>query len=498
MKKIIKKNYLFASIIFSGILLLSACSDFLDREPLGRVTQDDLASGSFETQVFGLYAGLRAEGICGLQYLAVHSIRSDDADKGSTLTDGADAEKIYDNFEYVKDHWLMNQYWTGHYTLINLCNNVIADIDSVKATDQPTLINKAEAKFMRAYTYFDLVRAFGEVPKIDFKIRTAAEGNIPKSSVADIYALIDADLQEAANTLPLSWEFKYIGRLTSGAAKSLQAKTYLTRKNWTSAFASAQEVISSNIYNLNTPYNKIFREEGENTSESIFEIQAYYDQTNNYGITYSSRQGVRGSGDWNLGWGYNTPNQLLADAFEPGDPRKDETLLYSGKVNTPYGEIPPAATANLPREYWNKKSYSNPAIRRSVNSNGGSWVDMRVIRYADLVLMAAEAANESGNSADALKYLEMIRARARQNNSAILPKVTTTNQAELRDAIRHERRVELGMEHDRFFDLVRWEIDVEVLHAAGKTNYQTKHRFLPIPQPEIDKSNGVLIQNPNY
>ena len=112
--------------------------------------------------------------------------------------------------------------------------------------------------------------------------------------------------------------------------------------------------------------------------------------------------------------------------------------------------------------------------------------------------MAAESANETGKSAEAINYLEMVRARARGNNASILPKVTSTDQTVLRNAIRHERRVEVGMEFDRFYDLVRWGIAKEVLHAAGKTGYQDKHALLPLPQAEVDKSNGVLKQNPNY
>ena len=485
-------------IIFAGLSLITACSDFLEREPLGRLTQDDLTSGSYESQVFGLYAAMRNEGMCGAQFLAVHSIRSDDADKGSTLTDGADAEKMYDDFEYMKDHWLMNGYWSDHYNLINLCNNIISDIEEEGEVDEATLINKAEAKFFRAYAYFNLVRTFGEVPKINFKLKEAADGNIPKSSVAEIYELIDTDLQEAAEILPITWEIKYVGRLTSGAAKAMQTKTQITRSNWNVALAKAQEVISSGVYDLNTPYDKIFTEKGENCSESIFEIQAYHSLTQSYGTNHATIQGVRGSGDWNMGWGWNTPSELLASSYEADDPRKDATLLYAGKVNAPYGETPPAPTSNLPRNYWNKKVYTDPAIRREVNSTFGQWVNIRLIRYADVVLMAAEAANELGQTSEALNYLEMVRRRARGSNASILPKVTTTDQGKLRNAIRHERHVEMGMEYDRFYDLVRWEIDIEVLHAAGKTNYQKKHRYLPIPQPEIDKSNGVLIQNPDY
>ena len=112
--------------------------------------------------------------------------------------------------------------------------------------------------------------------------------------------------------------------------------------------------------------------------------------------------------------------------------------------------------------------------------------------------MAAEAACELGDLDTAKDYLEQVRARARGTNIGILPEVTTDDQAELRDAIRHERRVELGMEGDRFYDLVRWGIAAEVLHAAGKTGYQERHELLPLPQNEVDKSNGVLVQNPNY
>ena len=148
-------------------------------------------------------------------------------------------------------------------------------------------------------------------------------------------------------------------------------------------------------------------------------------------------------------------------------------------------------------KYFNKKAYTNPAMRAQF-TKGGYWVNVRLIRYSDVVLMAAEAACELNDLSTARKYLELVRARARGTNINILPEVTTDNQNELRDAIRHERRVELGMEYDRFYDLVRWGIAKEVLHAAGKTNYQDKHALLPLPQNEIDKSNGVLVQNPNY
>jgi hypothetical protein len=483
-----------------SILFTSCKKDFLDRKPLGQYTEEDLSSGSLEGLIFAAYAALRHDGLSGLAYVSVHNMRADDADKGSSPGDGVDAEDIFDNFNYSKDFWLINEYWAGQYNLSALANNVISIADSIGGTDPATQTNIGEARFFRALAYFNLVRSFGEVPLIDFRITEASQAVEPKSSIAEIYALIDSDLEFAASVLPQSkdWGGRFPGRLTKGAANALQAKTFLARNQWGKALAATQQVISSGEYDINTPYQDVFREANENGKESVFEVQAKFYQSIKLGINYASRQGVRGAGEWNLGWGWNVPNQILADAFEEGDPRKDATLLYTGQVNTPYGEFVPAG---LDRPYWSKKVYTNPAIRRSSGSLQGEWFNMRVIRYSDVLLMAAEAANEVGGEANtllALDYLEQVRARARGSNAAVLPPVTTINQEELRQAIRHERQVELGMENERFFDLIRWGIAENVFQAAGKTNFQPRNRFLPIPQPEIDKSDGVLVQNPDY
>ena len=212
------------------------------------------------------------------------------------------------------------------------------------------------------------------------------------------------------------------------------------------------------------------------------------------GSQFCQVQGVRGAGDWDLGWGWHMGTTLVGQAFEPGDPRKDASLLYFRRsisdpitpenTNKPYGESPVSTAMGA---YFNKKAYTEPELRKKYTKEG-FWVNIRIIRYPDVLLMAAEAANEKGISGEAIDYLEQVRAHARGTDSSILPKVTSTDQNTLRDAIRHERRVELALEPDRFYDLVRWGIAKEVLQAA----------LLPLPQDEIDKSNGVLVQNPNY
>ena len=144
--------------------------------------------------------------------------------------------------------------------------------------------------------------------------------------------------------------------------------------------------------------------------------------------------------------------------------------------------------------YFNKKAYTNPAMRAKYTREG-FWVNIRIIRYPDVILMAAEAANELDQTEDALKYLEMVRSHARGASTSILPKVTTEDQVELRKAIQRERRVELALEPDRFYDLVRWGDAITELGSLGYTN---RCRYYPIPQKAINLSGGVLVQNPEW
>jgi len=505
MKRTINK-YIYIAIVAIMALSVVGCSDFLDRSPQGSFTEDDDTSGGLEAQVFGIYSKMRSYNItAGIPAFAVHMFRSEDSEKGSTSNDGPDNAKFWDDFEYNASNGILGTYWNFNYGIIHDCNNAI---DTLAVMNNPELnLYEAEAKFFRAYCYFNLVRAWGDVPKIDFKINDASEANIAKSPAAEIYKLIDDDLTYAEKYLPQAWESKYIGRLTWGAARSLHARTYMMRNDWNNMLTASVEVINSGIYNLDTPVDQVFTDAGENCGQSIFELQctatAAKPGSTDIGSQFCQVQGVRGSGEWNLGWGWHMATTQLGTAFESGDPRKDATLLYFRKpgepetpenTNAPYKESPISEAMGA---YFNKKAYTDPAMRAKYNREG-FWVNIRIIRYPDVLLMAAEAANELSKTDDALDYLEQVRAHARGVNSSILPEVTTTDQVELRTAIQRERRVELALEPDRFYDLVRWGTAKEVLHAAGKTGYQDKHALLPVPQSEIDKSNGVLVQNPNY
>jgi starch-binding outer membrane protein, SusD/RagB family len=508
--KIHSKNGL-ALVFFAVVSTFVSCeNDFLDRAPQGQYTQDDYpypgGSGPYDQYLFGAYSTLRDFNVHSQSFIAITSIRSDDADKGSTPADGGANAIDMDNFPVAVNNGFANAMWQGYFSLVNKANialDQVANNEAITATPEIKIQSEAEAKFIRAYAYFMLVRVFGRVPLIDQVFTDpAAQANVAQSTPAQVYALIESDLQFAAANLPMSWGPTFVGRATSGAANGLLAKVYLTQKKWAPAMTAANAVITSGQYSLNPSYDRLFREEGENSSESVFEVQATASPafpTDN-GLQYAQIQGVRGPGNWDLGWGWNTPSTSLEAAYEPGDPRKARTILYTSTTTTPgltiYGETTPLG---LPNPRYNNKVYTNPSKRAAVSNRFGYWMNLRVLRYADVLLMYAEAANETGNSAEALAKLEMVRARARAGNSTILPKVTTTNQEQLRQAIRRERRVELGMEHDRFFDLVRWGIAGEALRAAGKNNFnEARDILLPIPQTQIDLSKGVLTQNPGY
>lgn len=481
--------------IFVLLSLFMACSDFLDRKPLGNAVEGDLKSvdGGADGKIFGLYGLLYEEGIADLPFALMTGIRSDDAVKGYREGNTAIYEEVGDSYKYnTGDDWLVPLFWDAHYKLINRCNDALFYIDSLKLNTDKSRINVGEAKFLRGYSCFELVRAFGEVPKIDFKIKNIGDINKSKSSVEEMYNFMEDDFKTAVTLLPLQWPKTYAGRLTQGAAYALLAKVQLYRKNYGGALFSCEAVISSNKYALYPSYADFFLEKGENSSESIFEVQNYVNAAGS--ISKSNRMaeqtGIRGAGHFNQGWGWNQPSQNLADAYEAGDPRKSATILERGKQDG-YGEWLPA---DLQLPYWNRKMYVAYNRLVEIGWYQPGFLNIRILRYADVLLMAAEAANELGQPAKALIYLNQIRARARAGAN-VLPDITTTDQGQLRQAIKQERRIEMAMEYERFYDLVRWG-DAEAV--LGRMGYTTRCRYMPIPQRVLDRSQGIIKQNPEW
>jgi hypothetical protein len=454
-------------------------------------TADDAASA-----VNSIYGNLRQWDCTAFPAIAVESMGSDDVSKGSVASDATYMNE-YNFFTIDPSEGQLLSFWQGQYQTINFCNQVLDHVDTMTAVN-PSLKTRydGEAKFNRAYAYFRLERAWGNIPLLLSVPLTAAQQNVAQSTPAQVWAAIDKDLSDAASELPATYDVNDVGRATSGAALALRAKVALYQKNWSDVVNYTNQVMQSGVYSLYPNYYQMFREAAENCSESVFEVQCDY-VPNNADINSSQYSQVQGDRDVSpsVGWGFNVPTQNLVDEFEAGDPRLAATVMFAG-TTTPSGDVVPAASAGAPTMYC-MKSYV-PFVEAAAQPNQGCSQNVRMIRYAEVLLMNAEANNELGNTAAALSSLEMVRARARSNATnpaTTLPQVTTTNQDSLRTAIYHERRVELALEFDRYFDLIRQGRAAAVLGPKGWT---TKNTYWPIPQTEIDISGNKLVQNPGY
>jgi hypothetical protein len=473
------------------ILLLSGCGkDFLEEKPLGQLTSDNF----FENENHAIqatnavYNMLRDFRTHVFAYIALTDIISDDADKGSTPSDGEPIRPA-DELSLDPGSLVIEDCWQGYYRAIKRANWAISEIPNIDMDTELRSRLVGEAKFLRAYFYFKMVRWWGGLPLVTEPL-DREDVKIPRASADEVYAVIIQDLTDAIQVLPVKYGSSDIGRATKGAAQGLLAKVYLTRQEWAKSLEMSMAVINSGAYTLLENYSKIFLIENENSIESIFEIQATSDLNGGWS-QFSQVQGIRPT----KGWGFNRPSDNLVTTYEPGDPRREATILYVGEV-VPDGSYIVEDNPEMFNERYNQKAWL-PDDQRGLGTQGGG--NIRILRYADVILMAAEALNETGQSAQALPYVNMIRDRARGAlPKVILPPVTTMEQNELREKIWHERRVELAMEQHRWFDLLRTGRAQAAMQAVGKNFISGKHELIPIPQSEIDLTVGTVLQNPGY
>jgi hypothetical protein len=495
-KKLVRFKQGVAIAAIGSIVIATGCKkDFLNVPP--QATQPAVefwkTASDATKAVNATYANLHEWKNIAFAAIAVESMGSDDAEKGSSASD-ATFMNDFDNFTATSTEGQIADFWAGEYQTINFANQVIDHIPAIDMDANLKARYIGEVKFIRAYAYFRLVRAFGDVPlRLHIPV-DASEYNIPRTPKAQVWAAIEQDLIDAAGVLPTTYAASDLGRATKGAALTLHAKAALYQKKWSDVLNYTNQVVALGVYSLFPNYEQLFRVQNENSVESIFEIQADVvpgnpDASNSQ---YSQVQGVRGSTGG--GWGFNVPTPSLVAEYEANDPRKDATIIFRGET-TPEGDaIPP--TGDNPM--YNQKSYV-PFSMYVSGYNEGAQQNIRVLRYADVLLMRAEAANEIGGAANttlALSDLNAVRARARGANPlTVLPPVTATDQATLRAAIYHERRVEFAMEFDRYFDVIRQGRGLAVFGPKGWT---AKNEVWPLPQNEIDLSAGVLTQNPGY
>jgi hypothetical protein len=479
-------------VIMPVVLLISGCGkSFLDVPPQGQQPNEQFWKNEADATkaVNAIYANLREWKQVGFATVGVESLGSDDAEKGSNAADASFLTK-FDDFSITATDGQVLDFWKGQYQEVNFSNQVLDNIPAISMDEALKARYLAEAKFARAYAYFRLVRAFGDVP-LRLKIPVDAnEYNLARSPKAEVWAAIEKDLNEAASVLPPAYPAADAGRATKGAALALHAKVAMYQGKWADVLNYTNQVMGLG-YTLYPNYEQLFRIANENSTESVFEIQCQLilnskDASNSQ---YSQIQGVKGSVGG--GWGFNVPTDDLVKEYEPGDPRKDATIIFRGET-TPEGDVIPVSGDN---PMFNQKSYV-PFRLFVTGYNEGADQNVRVIRYAEVLLMNAEAANELGNNAQALSSLNAVRARARGGNNAILPNVTGTDKEAVRKAIRHERRVELAMENDRYFDVIR---QGRAAALFGPKGFKAgKNEVWPVPQDEIDISAGKLVQNAGY
>jgi hypothetical protein len=490
-------KFLSAGIIIIS-LTLAGCEDFLEKNPQGELTQTTFPVSESDALLAtnAVYATLRNSSYhFGLFPLT--DIMSDDALKGSNPGDQAAVIGPYDSYTFTTTGEELGRWWATLYEGIKRANVVLVKVPDI--TMDPVLQNRylAEASFLRALYYFDLVRAWGGVPIVK---ELSPPLKLPRNSQDEVYNLIASDLLFAIENLPEKSEYEAedLGRASKGAAKALLAKVYLFQQDFQNAETYLMDVITSGEYDLEPVFTDANSVAGEHGIESVFEIGALGVEAEP-GDQYANVQGVRGTP--NRGWGFNRPSMdLRNNVFETGDPRWSGTIIELGDIIDGIEIIGDGPTPDetlddegnvIEIECYNRKVWT-PG--ENVPTQFGH--NRRILRYADVLLMAAEVLNENNKPTEALMYLNMVRARAREGNTAILPDITTTDQGELRDLILLERRKELALEGHRFWDLVRTGKAYEILGPLGFE--EGKHELFPIPQTEIDISQGSLTQNPNW
>ncbi len=475
------------------------CQDFLDKPLQGELTQEKFPTTGQDALLAtnAVYNTLRNNAF-SFGLFPIIDIMSDDGLKGSNPGDAAATVGPYDNFTHVATEGNLSRWWNTLYQGVRRANVVIENVPLIAMDETIKSRYIGEAKFLRALFYFDLVRAWGGVP---IATTVAPALGAPRASSEEVYDLIEQDLLGAIDVLPEKSEQAVAdrGRATKGATKALLAKVYLFQGDTQNAEKYAMEVINSLQYSLESNFEHANSEDGIYGVESVFEVGAMaFENLQGGGNQYANVQGVRGFP--NRGWGFNRPSIDLQNSFETGDPRLASTVIYLGEEldgitilgdgSTP-DETKDASNNLIEIECYNQKVWTpGDDVPTQFDHN------RRLIRYADVLLIAAEALNKNNKPAEALIQLNKVRERARAGNAGVLPDITEMNSIALDDIIFNERRHELAMESHRFWDLVRTNRATTVLGPLGFI--AGKHELLPIPQSEMDLTQNQWSQNPQW
>jgi hypothetical protein len=493
MKKII-------SLLLLAGLGLSSCGDFLEQLPESNRTSANFyqTRADFYNALVGAYNGLKRRGVYGNgsgALMVLQEMVSDNTTFTNTRQPVNSSTFEVDDLLFAKSNTLVQAAWTDLYAGIGRVNPILGRLSGANFAQADKDRFEGEARFLRALYYFHLVQLFGDVQLVTEPVDDPYGANtLPRSSREDVYALVIDDLARAAALLPTTITAAESGRASQWAAKALLGKVYLALGRHDLALPVLRDVNDNSGRQLMANFAQAFAPTtpfAANT-EVIFAVQyksGLLPQGANAAGTQGDVERTQGSDMWSNwapagsgsllgpngggGGGFNTPTPDLINAFEPGDARKEATLLTSFT----------SGSTVIPSAYAVK-------FRQQGAVNNDADVDFPVLRFADVVLMYAEALNETGQPEAALAQLNRIRTRAK------LPALAGLDPAALRLALEQERRVELAFENHRWPDLVRTGRYVAVMAAKG---YAVKdfHNLYPVPQRETDL-NSDLSQNPGY
>lgn len=501
------KNIKYLLFILVSMSICS-CSDYIDNEITGKQNLDNYYSNFTECDkaITGCYASLSPQDWWQTDFFwLVGDICSDDAFKGnSNEGDQRDFGNLA-NFNITSSNEWLDSKWRYSYQGIFRCNLAITRIPNAPISSEEIETLVAEAKFLRAFFYFELVKNWGGVPLLTEPI-SVSDANLEKSNEAEIWAQIEKDLTEAKDFLPRKSEVAAInmGRATKGAAIAYLAKAALYQKKYTEAQSLANEVITDGEYNLNDSFEDVWSVANPNGNGSIFEIQNSYHELYDTGSALPVLSRSRADG----GWGFCTPSSNL-DNFMGDDPRRDHTIIKQGDyVDEDHPSYDTSPTENMSGRA-NKKYYLSMDERPDKSEHKRSPLNHILLRYADLLLMHAEAAYHNGDESAALISLNKVRARVDLDEVLVVGN-------QLINTIYDERRMELAMEGLRYYDLKRSDRLTDAMDSfmnynlnestdmydagndEGKYYNATTHLLFPIPQSEIDLSQGKITQNPGY
>ncbi len=475
-----KKNLLLIVLLLSG---LSAC-EVLNQTPEANFTPANFYRNTDDAKaaVSTVYDPMNSTNMYGQIMWILQDQATDDAEWGGGRSTANQPKNDLDRYTFTPATITFQALWGTVYQAINRANTVIARVPGISMDEALKARYVAEAKFMRGFYYFTLVRVFGGVPLQVAETTSLNNLTIPRASVDDVYKQVIQDFTDAEGVLPASFTGIDRGRATRGAAKAFLAKVYLTRGEWAKASAKAKEVIDSGVYDLWATFPEAFLVANKNGKEAVFEVQALSGGVGEGSLmqgfmrpNFHRVNGIAGFGD-------DPVTENLYKTYLPTDKRRDVTIRLYSATSTP------AAPASVLFPGYVFK-YLDP----TATGNGDGANNYPIIRYPDVLLMYAEALNEQGaGNAEAYAAVNRLRSRAG------LPALAGLNQADFRDAVLLERRLELAFEGHRWYDLARTRRLISAMKAQNPAIVvQDWHYLFPIPQVDRDV-NSLLEQNPGY